>query len=350
VSPGKTMGGVRTTVSKLIKGLQLEGSYVSVIPLQRTNLLAKFYSDIANIKELRSFDAIIYMGSIPWPSHIFMSDATLVALFVHGFVRQELINAIKQGSYRVGLGATLLLSLWNAFKLMGKIDLFICRCYTSSEANGICENYVLLPEFVFPYEIELYDEISKSFEQDRVQRNKVKVLTYTSYADSPRLLGKPHIMSLMKNVSRNIKKEVELTIVDPERKNGSIERVGNLTIRHVGFMPKEIFLKELLSSDMFMELCVDEELRNVSIDAGLIGTPIAKLTYGRFVERQDYTEDCLIQAKTHKELIHKVADYLNNVEHYKPIYSRNMRDFILKHRTWNAVKNPLISYLRDSVL
>lgn len=339
------VGGVRTTVSKLIKGLQLEGFCINVISFENANLLAKLYSDIANLRELRNFDAVIYMGSIQWPSHMFMNDDAMVALFIHGFIRQELVNAINLGGFRQSLGAMFLLSLWNVFKTIGKIDLFICRCLTSCEANGIRENYVLLPEFVFPYEIEFCDKVSKSFEQDCTRGNKIKVLTYTSYAESPRLLRKPHVISLMRDASRSVKKEIELTIIDPKGKNESVERVGNLTIRYARFMPKEIFLKELKSSDMFVELCIDEELRNVSMDVGLMGTPIAKLTHAKFVERQDYTEDCLIQAESYKGLARKVADYLNDVEHYKPIYSKNMRDFILKRRTWDAVKNPLLNRL-----
>jgi hypothetical protein len=338
-------GGVKTTISKFVEGLRLEGFHVSVISLAQANLLAKLCSDVASLKGLHGFDAIVYMGSIPWPSHIFISDDTLIVLFVHGFVRQELVNAIKLGNLRTSLGAMFLLSLWSISKLIDKIDLFICRCYTSCEVNGIHRNYVLLPEFVLPHEIELYSKISKSFERDHSQGDKIKVLTYTSYAGSPRLLRKHHVISLVRDASRSVKKEIELTIIDPKRKCESVERVGNLTIRHVCLMSKELFLKELLSSDMYVELCIDEELRNVSLDAGLMGTPIAKLTYAKFIERQDYTEDCLIQAETYKGLVRKVADYLNDVEYYKPLYSKNMKEFILKQRTWDVVKKPLLNHL-----
>jgi hypothetical protein len=301
------------------------------------------------LKELRDFDVVIYMGSFPLPSHIFLNKKSVI-LFVHGFIKHELLNFIRHESFRKRLEAIPLLVYWNSSKALNKIDLFICRCYTSCEKNGIFKKYVILPEFVFPDEVEFYNEFSKSYAQDYVQRNILRVLTYTSYVDSPRLLRDSHAIWLMKNVSRNVRKKVELTIIDPKKKNESVKRVGNLTIKYVKPMRKEKFLKQLLYSDIFIELCFDEELRNASIDAGLIGTPIAKLTYAEFTGREDYAENCLIKAETCTELIHKVADYLNNVEYYKPIYSRKMKEFIVKNRTWNVVKDPLLCYLQNRIL
>jgi hypothetical protein len=341
------MGGVRTTVSKLIKGLRLEGFHVSTISLQHINLLAKLYSDMINLKKLRNFDVIIYMGSIPWPSHVFVNDATLIALFVHGFIRQELLNSIKQGGFRVGLGATLLLSLWNISKLMSKIDLFICRCYTSSEVNGICENYVLLPEFVFLDEVKYYEKLAEELRENKHGSMKVRISTYTSYAESPRLLKTQRVEHIIKYVSRRTGKKIELLIVDPRRESKTVKLAENLTVRYLRPMPREEFFKYVVNSDLFIELCIDEEIRNTSIEAALLGTPIAKLTHPKFMDRKDYGEDCLLQAYSFKELANKITEYVNNIEQYKLTYSKKFRNFIIKHRTWDIVKGPLIDYIKS---
>lgn len=227
-------------ISKLVKGLQREGFHVSVVPLVQANLLAKLYSDMADLKKLRGFDAVIYMGSIPWPSHILISDDTLVALFVHGFVRQELINVMKLRRFKAG--PLLSLSLWSISKSIGRIDLFICHSHTSCEANGIRERFVLLPQFVFPEEVELYSELKKSFEEDSgTNCERFKVVTYASFATSPRLLTQPYVLTLMREVSKRVKKEVELVMIDPKMREG----------RALGEPPRP--LRQVLAEGGFLE-------------------------------------------------------------------------------------------------
>jgi len=347
VIPGRRGGGVGLTIRKLVKGLRLEGFNVRPISLEGRNLLSVMCLDGRSLPMLCQFDTLIYMGSIPYPSHIFINDCGKIMLFVHGFVKQELINAIKKGRLRSRIRAISLLTLYDISRLIDKIDLFICRSLTSCEMNKIYRNYILLPEFVFQEEVKLYDKFMIEFKQTNFQRNVIRILTYTSYADSPRLLNISQMVRLLKHVSQNIRRNIILTVIDPKIKGEHIESSGNLTVKYTGFIPKDAFLKELANSDMFIELCIDEELRNTSIEAGLMGIPIAKLTHTRFIGRVDYEEDCLIHANTGKEFIHRITDYLNNLEYYRHIYSRNMRRFILEHRTWDALKEPLVNYLKS---
>ena len=347
VIPGRRGGGVGLTIRKLVKGLRLEGFNVRPISLEGRNLLSVMCLDGRSLPILCKFDILIYMGSIPYPSHIFISDCGKIILFVHGFVKQELINAIKKGRLRSRIRAISLLTLYDISRLIDKVDLFICRSLTSCEMNRIYRNYVLLPEFIFQEEVKLYDELAREFGQNDSQNNVIKMLTYTSHADSPRLLNVSQIVRLLKHVSQNIKRNIILTVVDPKIRRESIESSGNLIVKYSGFMPKDVFLRELANSDMFIELCIDEELRNTSIEAGLMGTPIAKLTHTRFIERSDYGEDCLIHANTCREFIHEIIDYLDNLEYYKHMYSKNMRNFILKHRTWDVLKESLVNYLKS---
>jgi hypothetical protein len=302
-------------------------------------------SDVVNLKRLRGFDAVIYMGSIPWPSHIFISDDALVALFVHGFVRQELVDAIKRRGLGVKMWATFLLSLWNISRSIDKIDFFICHSYTCCEANEIRERFVLLPQFVFPEEVELYSELKKDFEENsRTSRERFKVVTYTSFATSPRLLTQPHVLTLMREVSKRVKKEVELVMIDPRTRERE-ERWENLVVRYVKYLRREDFLRLLAQSDLYIERCIDEELGLASIEAALLGTPIAKLTHPNFVDRQDYREE-VIWSSSFKGLAEAIADYLNNIYHQKPLYSKKLRDFLISRRSWDHVKKPLIDSIR----
>jgi len=144
-----------------------------------------------------------------------------------------------------------------------------------------------------------------------------------------------------------VKKEIELLIIDPRRGNKTIKLTENLTARYLKPLPKEMFYEYAMNADLFIELCIDEELRNTTIEVALLETPVAKLTHPRFVGRQDYSEDVLLQGYSFKNLVDILVEYLSNIERYKPYYTKKLKNFILKHRAWDAVKNPLIKHIKD---
>jgi hypothetical protein len=350
VMPG-AMGGVKQTIKKLIKGLRLEGFYVEPITLHGNYLIDTTASDLRNINVLRRFDVVIYMGSIPWPSHLFIDDHVKTILFVHGFVKDELLNAIKHGKLRTKMGAVYLLSLWDFFRATNRIDAFICRCITSCEVNRIQKNYILLPEFVFSNEVKFFEEFVKKYgeeHRDKHSYSMVRLITYTSYAESPRLLKPRHLEHLAKLVSKHVNKRIELSVIDPRRESSTVRIGENLIVRYIKPMPKKEFYKFVINADLFIELCIDEELRNTSIEAALLETPVAKLTHPKYINRQDYGKDDLIQEYSSRKLIERLVDYLNNIEYYKPYYAKKLKIFILKHRTWDIVKRTLIKYIKDA--
>jgi glycosyltransferase involved in cell wall biosynthesis len=150
----------------------------------------------------------------------------------------------------------------------------------------------------------------------------------------------------MKMVSKRINKRVELYVVDPLVKIESVKLVGSITIRYIKPLSHMNFLRLVANSDLFVELN-DEELRQSTIEAALLGAPVAKLTHPLFKDRCDYGEDDLIQACPFKELADRIAEYVQNVELYYNIYSKALQDFILKFRTWNHVKRQLVEYLKE---
>jgi hypothetical protein len=143
-------------------------------------------------------------------------------------------------------------------------------------------------------------------------------------------------------------RRIELSIIDPRRENSIMKLGENLIIRYIKPMPKEELYKFVINADLFIELCIDEELRNTSIEVALLETPVAKLTHPKYIDRQDYGENDLIQEYSFKKLVERLVDYLNNIEYYKPYYAKRLKTFIIEHRTWDAVKKPLIKYIKDS--
>jgi hypothetical protein len=75
-----------------------------------------------------------------------------------------------------------------------------------------------------------------------------------------------------------------------------------------------------------------------------VGTPVAKLTYPLFVERQDYKDEVL-RASSPREFVELVSEYLRDVEDKRPVFSRRFREFLLSRRSWDKVKTPLVRLL-----
>jgi hypothetical protein len=343
--PSKLSGGVRTIVAKLIRGLELEGFHIKpVVYSIRTELIRS----LKLLRQLHESSAVIYTSSIPALGHLIHSKYTKTILFIHGYTKYQLLESLKRGKLTSKLGATYLIGLWKICETARRLHRFMCLCETACEMNGIRENYILLPEFILPGEEEYYERLLKKLRKDNHEaRDAVKILTYTSFVRSPRLLSVQHIENLMKMISRQINRKVELVIIDPHVKAETVKLVGSITIRYVRPLPRMEFLRLLASSDLFIELNIDEELRDSTIEAALLGVPVAKLTHPLFRDRCDYKEDDLIHAYSFKELADRIAEYIQNVELYYNIYSKALRDFILKSRTWNHVKRQLVEYLKE---
>ncbi|MEM0233899.1 glycosyltransferase [Thermofilum sp.] len=334
----RSEGGVAYIIERLWKGLRRERFPVSKIVISGSPTL--FH--LKHLPQFQKYDVVIITGSIPPPSHIFARSDVRVVLFVHGFVYHELGNVIGYGRLREKLGAMYSLMLFEMAKKADRVDTYICHSITTCEANKIYNNFILLPQFVFPEELPKRNEVS-------VQgRFNPKVVTYKSYVNSPRLLREEKLISLMRGVSQKLGRQVDLVIVDPAQREPKKEKWGNLVVYRLPFLPRERFLRLIASSDLYIERCVDEELSLGSIDAGIVGTPVAKLTHPSFVERQDYKDEVLWAASP-REFIELVSEYLRDAEDKKPTYSRRFREFLLNKRSWDNVKMSLTNLLRSEL-
>jgi len=334
----KGSGGVAYVVERLWEGLRRERLPVSKIVVNGD--LTLFH--LKHLSQLQNYDTIIIAGFIPPPSHLFIRNETKVILFVHGFIYHESGNAIAYGRFREKLGATYSLLLFEMARKVDRIDVYICHSVTTCEANRIYNGFILLPQFVFPEEVQKRNE-------DNIQRKlNTQVVTYISFVNSPRLLKEETLLSLMRGVSKRLSRRITLVIVNPTKREPKIERWGDLVVHRLPFLPRERFLRLVVSSDLYIEACIDEELRLGSIDAGIVGTPVAKLTHPLFVERQDYKDEVLWAASP-REFVELVSEYLRDAEDKKPIFSRRFREFLLSRRSWDKVKTPLIKLLRSEL-
>lgn len=331
VTPSYAPGGVKTITSKLYEGLKNEGYYVELVVL-KGDLISRAYNDLGAIRrKLIGFDASIYMGSKVWLSHLFIQSKK--ALFIHGFISDEFISAIKHRNLRGILGAIPLLANLKVLNSLKTWDFFICHSKTTCEVNGINKDYVLLPQFVLPNEIDLYTKLSNCEGSNSI----VKITMYTSFTESSRLLRIEDIVSFAKKLNKQTNRKFSITIIAP----GSYIKSTSL-VKIIDYLPKSEFLRMLASSDIYIERCVDEELGYATIEAGLIGVPVAKITHPKYLTRQDYSNEELILATSREELIVKMAEYINNVDYYKEYYRTRIRRFMINERSWNKVKKPLL--------
>jgi len=337
--------GVRMALSQIYKGLRSENYHVNLLVLQDPTIPYLIYNDLKNVKHLEDFDTVLYTGSIAWPSHMLISGPKK-ALFIHGFIDVELINSIRYGSLRVKFGASSLLVYKKIFSSwLIKLDFSICHSLTSREINKVTGNCIIIPQFIIEEDVEFYNAFSRLHEKAENTNDIIKIVTYTSLARSPRLLSRKRLTILAKRLSRLVKRKFVFYIIDPINSTKSSQATDSDYIKILGCLPRLQYLKLIASSNLYIERGLDEEIGYGSLEAGLISTPIAKITLSRFISRQDYNRGDLLSATSIESLTEDIAEYINNIEHYEPQYRKKVKNFILSKRVWRRVKKPLIEEL-----
>mgnify|MGYP001066174755 CR=1 FL=1 len=336
IVPGMPTGGVRTSVNKLLYGLKREGFHVELLHHEGTLPLVTL-RDFKKMGRVKYFDSVIYMGSIPLPSSFVADNAFL---FVHGFLFHEIMANLKSSLLKFKLGGIYTLTLWNIAKLIKSIDFYVCHSVTACEANNIFEKYILLPQFIFPEEIQTYELFSKPYRT--MKSNMTTIVTYGSFASSPRLLPISYIISLLEKVSKKLGRKLKVIAIDP--RTVRVESHHNVIVEYIKPLPRREFLHLLASADLYFERCVDEELGNTSVEAGLLGVPVTKLTHPIFLERADYRDE-ILQATSAKVLIDMLTEYIIKLDYWKPYYSKKIREFLITRRNWDHVKTSLVTNL-----
>jgi len=254
MTPSKLLGGVKVIVAKLIRGLKLEGFNVKPIVY---SLKTELIYGLKLVKQLPKFNAIMYVSSIPVLSHLIHSKFTKTILFVHGYTKYQLLELLKYEKLIYKLGAAYLMMLWKVCETARKMHKFICHSLTLCEVNGIKQNYILLPQFMFLDEIKSLETFSKRIRESKRMfegSNFVKIVTYTSYAKSPKLLNIQDLENLARAISKRVNKVIEFTIICPNVGSYTTKPVENLIIRCIGALPRVKFLEIVANSDLFYRI------------------------------------------------------------------------------------------------
>ncbi len=337
-------GSTYYVTQKLWQGLVREGYRANIISYGSWLVPRLILRDVENLRALRKNDAIIYTGSVVFISPYFINKPRF--LFVHGYNLSDFLYGRKELFSKL-LGASYLASYILA-KEVNIIDKYICHSITSCEYNKIeHDKRILLPQFVFRDEIIEYQRYRKHTYIRNNARRTHRVITYISSAyNSHRLLRPLHIAYILRQVVKQLNNCIELIIVTPQY-NFSLKS-SCLFVRTLKPMKREPFLKLLASSDLYIERNLDEELGLVTLEAGLVGTPVAKITLPNYVDRQDYTEDEILLGTSIRDLVDSLVNYFKNIDETRNEYAKKLSNFILTKREWNNVKQELVKEINKA--
>jgi len=353
VEPPNPVGGVKTLIKKICSALKMEN--LRLISCESNNsitpspILNHHLNDILRyLSRINFYDAILYFGSIVGLGHIFDRFRNVpVIVFISGHPIYEFINTIYKTTspFKAKIGGLINLGYSKLTYLVNAADLWVCHTLTVCEEIGVIghDNYVLLKQFVLPFEIAYYNGVMESMTDliDAKSSKHVQVFSYLSYADLPGLKLEA-LIRIFNCVRKHVNRNIRFIIEDPKAR-GTIQVNDSICI--IGRMPWGSFLNTLATSDLYVETTIDEELRLTSLDAALSGVPIAKITAPAFFNRQDYTEDEVITAQSVSEFINIMVEYVNKIDYYKPYYSRNVYNFVVNKRTWGVVKDHFMTTL-----
>ena len=353
VSPLGISGGVKTTVSKLSEALGLEGLNVTRIGFPNINppnriantskIASSLFKEMTLAKTLKDFDTVVYMGSIAYLSH-FLYFVPKKALVIHGFVQQEWMRWIGRNPHALTRAFIMTkLRYWQLFNSnpkLNELDFLVCRSETNAEANGIRGDHVILPNYVLPREVEANRAVFETYNEQRTNPEEVRVLCYLSTVESPRLLTREKIMHLYFLLSKLTLRKIRFVLIDPLSPNTF--NIDSNSFQVLPYVSSEEWIRLMKSTDLYLEACTDEELRNGAIEAGLLGIPFAKITYPPYFERQDYHESEVIIGKSIADLAAKIAEYCNQLDNSRSRYSQRVREFVTRSRAWENVKSPLL--------
>ncbi|MEM1903362.1 MAG: hypothetical protein QXW44_06745 [Pyrobaculum sp.] len=332
--PVEIAGGVRTVAFQLLKGLRKEFQTDEIVALSRFR-----FFDVKFFSRLKQYDVVIYLGSFASVSSV--SESFRSILFLHGIWPYEIKGRLLKASLRERVVAIVDSIWWSVVNMrLVKPDAYICHSVTVCELNRVPrEMRVILPQFVLPEEVRLYDRYAPGEVRENV------LLTYMSFAFSDRLLPLTVFLKLVKALSKLVPRPFTVKIRDPHS-SPHVYTHGNARVVIQKPLPREEFMRELARSTVFFESCVDEELRYTSIESGLVGTPVAKVTFPQFWGRQDYTEEELLVAPDFKTLVERLAECLREPEECKSRYGAAANRFVMEKRNWDAVKNDLVKTIR----
>jgi len=327
----------------LLLGFKKDGISVGIFRPQKKHFKSlMLLQELRNTPFLKNFDAVMYIGSIPWPSSILLSASdTKRFLFVHGYVYHELMPTIKEGNTLVRVDALRSLLLYEAARILKAIDYFVCHSVTTCDMARIpSSRRIIVPQFFLEEDLDFYESLRYKYENLKKQSNTIRIVTYGSHAHSPRLLTSKHMMALGKILKHNIKRNIEFIIIDPFS-----EPYEDGIIRVIKPLPRERYLQLVASSNIYVERCIDEELGYGALEAMAMGTPVAKVTHPLYKRNIDY-ERALMNASSINELAKFISQIIESGDLER--YSQNGMKYVREKLAWNSVKFNLYKAMFDT--
>jgi len=161
--------------------LHKEGFHIRVYKLSGLFPLS-LIRDIANVPSMKDYDVIIYMGSIPRPSALFLNTSnTKKMLFIHGFIYHEILHnmfsAIKKDPLRISIKTLTYLSLYDITRILGSIDFYICHSITTCDMARVPSNKrILLPQFFLDEDLSFYESIRLDYNKKLRKEGVIRLL------------------------------------------------------------------------------------------------------------------------------------------------------------------------------
>ncbi|MEM2613567.1 MAG: glycosyltransferase [Nitrososphaerota archaeon] len=349
-------GGPEVTVNKLRKGLEKEGFNVHLFNPYKIRLSSNIYnfippivrttlSDILSVKNLLSeeYDIALYASGIPHISIFGLHSAGIAtAYYVQGYFYHEMLGWLIKGGFRTKIGAYKNILLYDLQNTLKQVDLYILTCKSSGVFSRINDNYVVLPLWVFYDEISTFAEIKETYYYSKDFKRPL-IVTYTSRVYSPKIIPTNCIIRLLKIIKRTVH-DFSAIIIDPL---GIPRRFDNIIV--MNSISHESFLKLLAKASLFIDTVIDEELRHSTLEAMILGVPVAKIVHPAYKLMLDYNEGDLLLSYSVQDAVSKISEYLSQAEYYYNAYSKSCENFVIRKREWNAVKNPFIAALKRIV-
>ncbi len=333
-------------MNKLAEGLRRDGFTVDKYVLNSWLIPKLFIRDLKLLDRLEKYDIIIYGQSIAFITPLLVNKCKI--LFLHGvnyydFYYTGFIHGRNIINKLTGLG---FYSWWNILRSLPSMDYFVCHSRSACMSNIIpWEKTIILPQFILEDEIPTRRETNKV-----INDHALKIMTYTSTSKySPRLLSQeivekiPFLLSKKLNNCVN-NKRILFTIVSPGEHVRA--RIGCVEIHKLPLMPRLYFQNLLSRQHIYLERNLDEELGLTSIEAGLNGVAVAKITLPEYRDYADYPSKAVIEATSLMGLIDRLVEIIDNLGVIHE-YLTNFYNFLVNKRVWGRVKKYLYSKIYD---
>ncbi len=318
-------GGVRTFIDNFSKALRRQGYIVKTIDFERASVGELNSFDILHFSNpfLRSVDRSIlkYVWKLLFTRH------PRKVLTVHGWVRKEILYTRSQ-NWRRSADSGAIVSVLLKFLMWKLVPLFFdsITCPTTRTANeNKLKNAFVISNAIFPEYYSSIDPVDLS-----MKTSEVLFVTYVSIGGLKNV-ALNRTIRVVRKLNKILKsKKVKLLVFGKDYYGRS--RYPYVQI--MGYSSK--FLSILKSAALFITGKTFPDLGYAEMEAGILGTPVAKFT-------EDYeTEEIIdgqtgILAKNEEEMVNKLLDYVSDLENNKQKLGNSFREYVTKNKNWSSV-------------